>query len=156
MVERTGPAARRSPWAVGVQGECMHQPGSRLTYVAPVLQVADWDRSLAFYRDQLGLNLEFAYEGFYASVVRDGCRVHLNRSAPLERDQRAFEAAEHLDACFGVEDAEALANAFASSGAVFSVELRSLPYGKSSMSEIPMATSSASFSRTTRPENEGA
>jgi predicted enzyme related to lactoylglutathione lyase len=42
----------------------------------------------------------------------------------------AFEAAEHLDACFGVEDAEALAEAFASSGAAFSVALRSMPYGR--------------------------
>ena len=108
----------------------MRQPASRLTYVAPVLQVADLDRSLAFYRDQLGFDLEFAYEGFYASVTRDGCRIHLNRSAPLERDQRAFEAAEHLDACFGVEDAESLANAFALSGATFSVKLRSMPYGR--------------------------
>jgi len=95
-----------------------------------VLQVADLGRSLTYYRDQLGFDLEFDYEGFYASVIRDGCRVHLNRSAPLERDQKAFEAAEHLDACFGVEDAEALANAFASSGAVFSVQLRSMPYGR--------------------------
>jgi predicted enzyme related to lactoylglutathione lyase len=103
---------------------------SRLQYVAPVLRVADLGRSLMYYRDRLGFDLEFNYEGFYASVIRDGCRVHLNCSAPLERDQRAFEAAEHLDACFGVEDAEALANAFASSGAVLSVKLRSMPYGR--------------------------
>jgi predicted enzyme related to lactoylglutathione lyase len=108
----------------------MRESASKLKYVAPVLQVADSERSLTFYRDQLGFDLEFAYEGFYASVIRDGCRVHLNPFAPLERDQKAFEAAEHLDACFGVEDAEALANAFASSGAVFSVRLRSMPYGR--------------------------
>src|SRR5688500_8965991 len=100
---------------------------SRLQYVAPVLRVADLGRSLMYYRDRLGLDLEFNYGGFYASVIRDGCRVHLKCSAPLERDQKAFEAAEHLDACFGVEDAEALANAFASSGAVLSVKLRSMP-----------------------------
>lgn len=103
---------------------------SRLQYVAPVLRVADLGRSLMYYRDRLGFDLEFNYEGFYASVIRDGCRVRLNCSAPLERDQKAFEAAEHLDACFGVEDAEALANAFASSGAVLSVKLRSMPYGR--------------------------
>jgi predicted enzyme related to lactoylglutathione lyase len=108
----------------------MRESASKLKYVAPVLQVADLERSLTFYRDQLGFDLEFAYEGSYASVIRDGCRVHLNRSAPLERDQKAFEAVEHLDACFGVEDAEALANAFASFGAVFSVRLRSMPYGR--------------------------
>ena len=108
----------------------MHDSAIRLKYVAPVLQVADLERSLTFYRDRLGFDLEFAYEGFYASVIRDDCRVHLNRSVPLERDQKAFEAAEHLDACFGVEDAETLANAFATAGVVFSVELRIMPYGR--------------------------
>jgi predicted enzyme related to lactoylglutathione lyase len=108
----------------------MRESASRLKYVAPVLRVAGLGRSLRYYRDQLDFDLEFDYEGVYASVIRDGCRVHLNCSTPLERDQKAFEAAEHLDACFGVEDAEALANAFASSGAVFSVKLRSMPYGR--------------------------
>lgn len=108
----------------------MRESASRLKYVAPVLRVIDLQRSLAYYRDQLGFELEFDYEGFYASVIRDGCRIHLNCAAPLLRDQGAFEAAEHLDACFGVEDAEALAKAFASSGAAFSVALRSMPYGK--------------------------
>jgi catechol 2,3-dioxygenase-like lactoylglutathione lyase family enzyme len=108
----------------------MRESANGLTYVAPVLRVADLERSVTFYRDRLGFDLEFTYEGFYASVIRDGCRVHLNHSAPLERDQKAFEEAEHLDACFGVEDAGALANAFASAGAAFSVKLRSMPYGR--------------------------
>ena len=108
----------------------MSESASVLKYVAPVFRVADLNRSISYYRNQLGFELEFDYEGFYASVIRDGCRVHLTCSATLERDQAAFEAAEHLDACFGVEDAETLAQAFTSSGAVFSVTLRSMPYGK--------------------------
>jgi catechol 2,3-dioxygenase-like lactoylglutathione lyase family enzyme len=134
----------------------MRESASRLTYVAPVLRVADLGRSLMYYRDQLGFDLEFDYEGFYASVIRDGCRGHLNCSAPWERDQKAFEAAEHLDACLGVEDAEALAKAFASSGAVFSVKLRSMPYGREFYVRDPDGYSLASFSRATRPENEAA
>jgi len=108
----------------------VRESGISLTYVAPVLRVTDLQRSLAYYRDKLGFELEFDYQGFYASVIRDGCRVHLNCAAPLERDQKAFEAAEHLDACFGVEDAEALAHTFALSGAAFSVQLRNMPYGQ--------------------------
>jgi catechol 2,3-dioxygenase-like lactoylglutathione lyase family enzyme len=104
-------------------------PGS-LRYVAPVFQIADLARSLAYYRDRLGFELEWSYEGFYASVVRDGCRVHLKCAAPPERNQAAFEAAEHLDACFAVRDAEALASAFAATGAVFSMPVRTMPYGK--------------------------
>ena len=42
-----------------------------LTYIAPVFQVADLARSLAFYRDQLGFDVAFVYEGSYADVCRD-------------------------------------------------------------------------------------
>ena len=42
-----------------------------LAYVAPVFRVADLARSLAFYRDRLGFDLDFSYEDFYASVCRD-------------------------------------------------------------------------------------
>jgi catechol 2,3-dioxygenase-like lactoylglutathione lyase family enzyme len=101
----------------------------RLDYGAPVFRVADLARSLAYYRDRLGFEVEFEYEGFYAGVVRDGCRIHLKCAVPPERDQSAFEAAEHLDACFGVEGVEALASRFAAVGAAFSVPLRSMPYG---------------------------
>jgi catechol 2,3-dioxygenase-like lactoylglutathione lyase family enzyme len=108
----------------------MPQTSSKLHFVAPVLQVADLQRSIAYYRDRLGFGLEFEYEGFYASVLRDGCRVHLNFSPPAPRDQQAFEAAEHLDACFGVEDARALAAELAAAGASVSVPLRFMPYGQ--------------------------
>ena len=101
-----------------------------LNYVAPVFRVVDLARSLSYYSDQLGFEVEFNYEGFYAGILCDGCRIHLTCSAPLERDQTTFEAAEHLDACFGVQNAAALAARFASAGATFSVPLRSMPYGK--------------------------
>jgi catechol 2,3-dioxygenase-like lactoylglutathione lyase family enzyme len=103
---------------------------SRITFVAPVLQVSDLTRSVAYYRDQLGFDLEFEYEGVYASVLRDGCRIHLNCATPAARDQQAFEAAEHLDACLGVVDAQALASELAAAGASISVNLRVMPYGQ--------------------------
>jgi uncharacterized glyoxalase superfamily protein PhnB len=108
----------------------MREPPGELTYVAPVLQVAELRRSVAYYRDQLGFDLEFEYEGFYASVIRDGCRIHLKCSAVPHRDQQAFEAAEHLDACFGVVDAQTLYDKLLSTGATISVKLRNMPYGR--------------------------
>jgi catechol 2,3-dioxygenase-like lactoylglutathione lyase family enzyme len=101
-----------------------------LHYVAPVFRVADLSRSVEYYRARLGFEVEFNYEGFYAGVLREGCRVHLKCSPPPHRDQAAFEATEHLDACFGVQDIESLASDFASAGASFSVALRHMPYGK--------------------------
>ena len=62
-------------------------------------------------------------------ILRDGCRIHLSCSAPTVRDQAAFEADEHLDACFVVTGAAALSARFAAAGAPFSVPLRTMPYG---------------------------
>lgn len=108
----------------------MSEKSGQLTYVAPVFRVPDLGRSLSYYRNQLGFEIEFDYDGFYVGILRDGCRIHLQCAARPERDQAAFEAAEHLDACFAVRDAEALASSFASAGAPFSVPLRSMPYGR--------------------------
>jgi len=100
-----------------------------LNFVAPVLRVSDLPRSISYYRDRLGFEIDFSYEGFYASVSRDGCRVHLKCAERDRRDQVAFETAQHLDVCFGISNAEALASHFVSSGADLSVPLRSMPYG---------------------------
>ena len=57
--------------------------------------MTDLTRSVSFYRDQLGFALDFVYEGFYASVNRDGAHVHMQLGAPTPRDQAAFEQQEH-------------------------------------------------------------
>jgi catechol 2,3-dioxygenase-like lactoylglutathione lyase family enzyme len=108
----------------------MIERSSGLTYVAPVFRVADLARSVAFYCDRLGFELEFNYEGFYASVLRDGCHIHLKCAEPRDRNQAAFEAEEHIDASFGVRDAQLLASRFAAAGAQLSVLLRTMPYGE--------------------------
>ncbi len=76
----------------------MKEPQLNLKYVAPVFCVTDLARSLSYYRNALGFEVEFDYEGFYAGILCDGCRIHLKCSPPPMRDQAAFEAAEHLDA----------------------------------------------------------
>ncbi len=104
------------------------RPG-RLTHLAPVLRVVDLPRALAFYRDQLGFQLEFCYEDFYAGVVRDGRHIHLRSAPPTPRDQAAFERDEQIDVCLVVEDAEALSASLAAAGVPFTVPLRQMPYG---------------------------
>jgi len=91
----------------------MSDAQGKLTYIAPVLRVSDLMRSLAFYRERLGFALDFRYEDFYASVSRDGCRLHLQCAPATPRDQAAFERAQHLDACIVVQDARALSAASA-------------------------------------------
>ena len=107
----------------------MGENSKNVLYAAPVLLVTDLNRAIAYYRDKLGFAVEFNYEGFYASVMRDGCRIHLNCGAPTPRDQAAFEADEHLDVCVGVSNATTLFAGYQSAGAVFTVPLREMPYG---------------------------
>jgi catechol 2,3-dioxygenase-like lactoylglutathione lyase family enzyme len=107
----------------------MSTPGN-LSYIAPVFRVADLHRSLSYYREQLGFDTEFVYEGFYAGVLCEGCRIHLKCAPVSMRDQAIFEAEENLDVCFSVRDAETLASQLSAKGAVFSVKLRAMPYGK--------------------------
>src|SRR5918999_2452405 len=103
--------------------------GQTIGYVAPVFRISDLARSIRFYREQLGFELDFSYESFYASVHRDGCYIHLNCSPPAVRDQAEFERNQHLDACAVVSAAEKLAAEFSAAGASFSVPVRRMPYG---------------------------
>ena len=100
-----------------------------LDYIAPVLRVVDLERAVAFYRDRLEFDVVFIYEGFYAEVSRDGCRIHLSCAPPTPRDKSAFERDEHIDVCIVVADAKVLWTGFASKGVSFSVQLRDMPYG---------------------------
>jgi catechol 2,3-dioxygenase-like lactoylglutathione lyase family enzyme len=100
-----------------------------LSHIAPVFRVKEMARSLAFYREQLGFELEFLYEDFYGSVVREGCHIHLQCGTPTQRDQAAFERDEHLDACVVVRDAQALSRSLAAAGVAFTVPLRRMAYG---------------------------
>jgi catechol 2,3-dioxygenase-like lactoylglutathione lyase family enzyme len=113
------------------------KPVSEFKHVAPVFRVSDLDRSLSYYQSQLGFEVSFNHEGRYASVVRDGCHIHLKRVSPPDRNQAAFEDEEHLDAYFEVHDAQDLASRLATAGATFSVPLRSQPYGKEFYVEDP-------------------
>jgi catechol 2,3-dioxygenase-like lactoylglutathione lyase family enzyme len=102
---------------------------SSLIYVAPVLRVANLARSLAHYRETLGFELEFVHGDFYASVMREGCRLHLKAAPPLPRAQEPGEPGDHIDACFGVRDARALAITFAARGAAFALQPHRQAYG---------------------------
>ena len=107
----------------------MDEPSTSFRYIAPVFRVRDLARSLAFYRGQLGFELEFNYENFYASVCRDGCRIHLQCAPPAQRDQAAFERSEHLDACIVIRNVAAIFQTFTTANATFTVPLRQAPYG---------------------------
>lgn len=103
---------------------------ARIEYAAPVFGVADLGRALAYYRERLGFAVEFVHGDFYASVERDGCRIHLRCMPGMTPDRAVADAAECVDACFGVHDAGSLAADFIGSGADFALPLREMPYGR--------------------------
>lgn len=115
---------------VELKGPASSDFSAALAFAAPVLRVSELPRSLAFYQNKLGFALEFDYEGIYASVIREGCRIHLSCGPGPSRDQAAFEREEGIDLCLGANDATALATALAAAGVSFTVPLRQMPYGK--------------------------
>ncbi len=68
----------------------MSDLSKQLDHIAPVVRVKDMMRSLDFYRERLGFELEFLYEGFYGSVLRDGCHIHLQCGTPAQRDPDGY------------------------------------------------------------------
>ena len=105
-------------------------PSARLTGMSPQLLVADLDRSIRFYTEQLGFDLDFRYEHFYAGIVRDGHSIHL-KLAHAPRDERQFRREnEHLDITFTVEDNDAAYSDVRNRTVPVTQPLREMPYGR--------------------------
>jgi uncharacterized glyoxalase superfamily protein PhnB len=81
---------------------------ARLTAIAPQLLVADLGAAIAYYRDALGFVLDFTYDGFYASVSRDGCAIHLKHGPQRAEERERRKREEHLDAYIAVAGIRAL------------------------------------------------
>ena len=79
----------------------VHQ-ATRLTGIAPQFLVDDLDRAIRYYCDQLGFARDFIYEGFYASVSRDGFAIHLKCAPKSGADREHRKQNEHLDAYISV------------------------------------------------------
>lgn len=75
---------------------------TRLTGIIPQFLVDDLDRAVAYYCNQLGFELDFTYESFYASVTRDGFAIHLKCAPKLTAEREHRKQNEHLDAYIAV------------------------------------------------------
>ena len=75
---------------------------TQLTGIAPQFLVDDLDRAIAYYRNNLGFDLDFEYQSFYASVTRDGFAIHLKHAPKLAADREHRKQNEHLDAYISV------------------------------------------------------
>jgi uncharacterized glyoxalase superfamily protein PhnB len=101
---------------------------ARLTGIIPQLLVTDLDRAIAYYREQLGFELDFVYESFYASVVRDGFAIHLKHADEPTADREHRKRNEHLDAYISVIGIRELFNEVQSRGAHVTAPLKEQPW----------------------------
>jgi len=100
--------------------------------MSPQLQVADIHRSIDFYKNKLGFNLDFFYEDFYAGIVKDGFSIHLKSGTPSigERRNRRDNEDIDIDIVFSVDNIRDLYDEYSNKSVEFIQQLRDMPYGK--------------------------
>ena len=81
---------------------------ARLTRIAPQFLVDDLEKAIASYRRELGFDVDFVYQSFYAAVSRDGVSVHLKRAPKTVSDRAHRKNNDHLDAYIDVSNVDAL------------------------------------------------
>lgn len=101
---------------------------TKVTGISPQFLVDDLQRSIEYYCQRLGFDLDFQYEDFYASVSKDGCAIHLKEAPKNEADRPHRQKNEHLDAYLGVSNATALHDEFKSRGALITKALEDRPW----------------------------
>ena len=100
-----------------------------ITRAAPQFLVRDLEASLAFYGDRLGFTTDFVYEGFYASVSRDGATIHLKHGQRPAGEAESRRAEEHLDAYLDVTGVRQLHAEFVERDAPIDKPLDTRPWG---------------------------
>jgi catechol 2,3-dioxygenase-like lactoylglutathione lyase family enzyme len=76
--------------------------------MSPQLLVTDLERSLAFYTEKLGFQLEFRFEDFYAGILKEGFSIHLKCGRPSQEERRNKKENNDLDIVFSIEHVERL------------------------------------------------
>ncbi len=101
---------------------------AQITGIIPQFLVDDLDRAISYYRDQLGFELDFTFESFYASVTRDGFAIHLKCAPKLAGDRAYRKQHEHLDAYIAVSGIRDLFSEFQHRGAAMIKPLEQRPW----------------------------
>jgi catechol 2,3-dioxygenase-like lactoylglutathione lyase family enzyme len=103
---------------------------SKIRKMSPQLLVADIERSLEFYTEKLGFEIEFRHEDFYAGVIKESFSIHLKSEDPSVGERQNKKHNEHLDIMFSVEDIGVLYEEFSNKSVEITQPLRKMPYGK--------------------------
>ncbi|MDB5087901.1 MAG: ble 2 [Mucilaginibacter sp.] len=95
--------------------------------MAPLLLVADLERSLAFYETYLGFKSSFFYEDFYAGLTNGVHHLHLKLNDP--KVGRMHKGPEDIDLTFSVAAIGVFFEVVSAAGATITQPLREMPYG---------------------------
>lgn len=103
---------------------------SKIKSMSPQLLVTDINRSIDFYIDKLGFEVQFRYDDFYSGIVKDGYTIHLKSGSPCAEERQNKRNNEHLDIVFTVENIEYLYEEILNKSVQVIQPLRNMPYGK--------------------------
>jgi len=103
---------------------------SKIKKMSPQFLVADIDRSIKFYIEKLGFEVDFHYEDFYAGIIKDGYSIHLKTGQPSIEERKNKRKNQDLDIVFSVDGIEDLYTELSRNFVEFTQLLRNMPYGK--------------------------
>ena len=103
---------------------------STIKGMSPQFLVTDINRSIEFYTNKLGFEVNFRYEDFYSGIIKDGYSIHLKLATPAIEERENKKKNEHLDILFSVDQIEALYEDFRNQSIEIIQPLREMPYGK--------------------------
>jgi len=103
---------------------------SKIKNMSPLFVVADLECSIEFYTKQLGFDIDFLYEDFYAGIVKDGFSIHLKSGALFVEERKGRRINDSIDITFLVDDVEKLFEEFLNKPIEIIQPLRQMPYGK--------------------------
>jgi catechol 2,3-dioxygenase-like lactoylglutathione lyase family enzyme len=98
--------------------------------MSPLFVVANLEKSIAYYTQQLGFSIDFRYEDFYAGIIKDGCSIHLKLGSPNKEERVLRKEKEHIDLTFSVSQIDDFFAVVKTKGLNIIQPLREMPYGK--------------------------
>ncbi|HEX5153744.1 MAG TPA: VOC family protein [Parafilimonas sp.] len=99
--------------------------------MSPQLLVANVERSIEFYTTQLGFDVDFRFEDFYAGIIKDGYSIHIKMCKPSKIEEaKPNRNKEDVDILFAVDDIESLYEELTNKSVNITQPLRQMPYGK--------------------------
>ncbi|HEY4196074.1 MAG TPA: VOC family protein [Mucilaginibacter sp.] len=108
----------------------MNKTHPKIKSMSPQFVVTDLKRSLDFYTRELGFEIDFRYEDFYAGIIKGDYTIHLKSGSPTIEERTNRHENEHLDLVLSVEDIDSLFESMKSCAIIITQPLREMPYGR--------------------------